>query len=175
MAPLGHTNLQSTVRGAAAGSVVLCKVAFFSDRSPPVIPVQMGLWRCAAAACAILLLGFASLTAVDAQTAASAASSAEAPSTAPFQALSDPSLFAGASAAPCLCIGSLRCAQRALLRGCDCSLSCRAGLEATLKGQFATLKDNFGSQIASQFAGLTSAASNLNFGANRHCRMRQLT
>ena len=42
-----------------------------------------------------------------------------------------------------------------------------AGLETTLEGQFATLKDEFSSEIASQLAGLSSAASNLNFGALR--------
>ena len=149
------------------GSVGLCGLAPFSDRCPQVSFHHMGLRERVAATCAILLVGFARLTAVDAQTAASAASSAEAPSPATFQALINPTLFTGARARSPPRVGTLLCAPYAQLQGRTVASIFCAGLEATLAGQFTTLKDEFGSEIASQLAGLTSAASNLNFGAHR--------
>ena len=50
-----------------------------------------------------------------------------------------------------------------------------AGFANTLATQFTSLKDQFSTEIASQLSGLSSAVSNLNFGAPDTCRTRACT
>jgi len=47
--------------------------------------------------------------------------------------------------------------------------STHAGFATTLATQFTSLKDQFSTEIASQLSGLSSAVSNLNFGAADIC------